>query len=407
MKRWIATITVVLACGAGGFFWYQGREKTPEAAAPVFASATLQDVKKTINGIGTLQALKVLDHSTPVAGEVQQVVKVGQQVRAGEVLAKLHQRSKEGELQEVQAQVREAELALQGAQLQLQVKLAEQQDTIQQKTQTVQKALQDLQQKRKKLKVQQELYRVGAISRAEEEEALLGVTTATQNLQESTQSLQDAREALTRLKSTLQQSVEDSSLKLDHARSKLERLKKGEETTVKAGLSGTVTEVRAVVGQTVSAGTLVTVQDTSTLLVRVSVDETQIQQVRVGKRAEVRLDALKGVTLQGRVTGISPVGRSEQNIPMFEVQVSLTDPPTTLKPGMSADVDVVVREARGVLTIPAQAVQSVNGRHYVQVKRQSEVEYLPVVLGDQEGDRVVVKEGLSPGDQVQLPGGTP
>lgn len=412
MKGLLAGVfTVLLVGGAGGWYWWQSRPRPPETGGAVFASATLQDVKKSINGIGTLQAAQLLDHSTPLAGTLTAVVKVGQQVKRGQVLAQIQQSSKASDLQDARTLVQEAKQALQSAKLQQQVKTAEQQELIRQKTQAVHKALQDLKRKKEHLEVQNKLYGVGAISRAERDTASTDAEAARQAVQEAQLALQDAKHALARLQSTWQMSLQESQLKLQNAQSKMNRLQQGERFTLRSSMEGTVTDVKGSVGQTVNAGVLVSVQNTDQLVVRVTVDETQIQQVTVGARAEVRLDALKGTVLQGKVTQISPVGRNEQNIPVFDVQVELISPPDTLKPGMSADVDVIVREARGVLTIPAQAVETVNGRHYVQIRQGESVEYAPVELGDQEGDRVVVKSGLKPGDQVQVSGaaegGTP
>ena len=108
-----------------------------------------------------------------------------------------------------------------------------------------------------------------------------------------------------------------------------------------------VTAVAAEVGERAStAGALITVMDDRSLELAVQIDETEIGLVQLGQRVEQHLGALADETFVGEVTTISPVGRIQQNIPIFDVTIALDNPELVLRPGMTAEAEIVVRRSR-------------------------------------------------------------
>jgi HlyD family secretion protein len=112
-----------------------------------------------------------------------------------------------------------------------------------------------------------------------------------------------------------------------------------------------------------------TVADLSVMEVEIMVDETDIRNVRVGQPAEVRVDALEGIKIKGDVTEIGssaiPRGLTTQQASStntanqakdFKVEVTLKDPPPTLRPGLNATADITTARKEGVLAVPIQAV---------------------------------------------------
>jgi len=99
---------------------------------------------------------------------------------------------------------------------------------------------------------------------------------------------------------------------------------------------------------------------------------------------------------------ISPQGETVNNIPVFKVAVSLAPDPR-FRSGMSADGEIVVREAKDVLVIPKRAVERGQGGAYVtRLLPDGSTERVPVTLGLEDNTRVAVLEGLKEGDQVIL-----
>jgi HlyD family secretion protein len=148
------------------------------------------------------------------------------------------------------------------------------------------------------------------------------------------------------------------------------------KTTVVAPMDGIVTallkeEGEMVIGaQSFSPTVIMTVADLSVMETEVMVDETDIRSLSLGQEAEVRVDALEGVKIKGQVTEIGSsaivraTGAATQTTTTstanqakdFKVTVTLLDPPATLRPGLNATADIKTAARKNVLTVPIQAV---------------------------------------------------
>ena len=151
-----------------------------------------------------------------------------------------------------------------------------------------------------------------------------------------------------------------------------------EKTTVVAPMTGVVTSLVKEEGETVigaqsfSPTVIMTVADLSVMEVEILVDETDIRNVQLGQKAEVRVDALEGVKITGEVTEIGssaiPRGTSAaaaagqatastaNQAKDFKVVVTLKDPPPSLRSGLNATADVETARKPGVVAVPIQAV---------------------------------------------------
>jgi HlyD family secretion protein len=115
--------------------------------------------------------------------------------------------------------------------------------------------------------------------------------------------------------------------------------------------------------------TLLTIADMSVITAEVKVDETDIVNVKLGQPAEVSIDAIPRKTFHALVTEIgnnaivrsSGVSTSQQTSASqeakdFKVVVTLQDPPTDLRPGLSATAKITTATRSNALTIPIQAL---------------------------------------------------
>jgi len=108
------------------------------------------------------------------------------------------------------------------------------------------------------------------------------------------------------------------------------------------------------------------------------------------------------------VTAISPSARIQQNIAVFYVTVNIPNPERKLRPGMTAEGEIIAEEIPNALTIPKRAVQTVRNQAYVDVLQpDGSKETVRVVLGPDDGVNQVVLEGLEPGQSVVLPSRAP
>ena len=174
--------------------------------------------------------------------------------------------------------------------------------------------------------------------------------------------------------------------------------------TMTAPFDGTIVSVGAAVGDLVSSNTVViTLADLSDLRVRAIVDETDITNVEIGQEATITFDALAGARFRGKVLEVPLQGKLSQNVLTYEVPVSLEGAAgESLKPGMTANLSIVVGRRQNVLLLPVMAVRQGEEGSVVLVQdspRQPAAE-TPVVLGLSDGVNVEVRRGLNEGDRV-------
>lgn len=140
------------------------------------------------------------------------------------------------------------------------------------------------------------------------------------------------------------------------------------KTSFYAPIPGTVTQLAIERGEIVVTGTMnnpgtviLTIADMSAMKVEADVDETDVSSVALGQPVTVKVDAFPDLTLPGSVVEIanspkiSESGTQEQQT-NFEVDVGISNPPSSLRPGMTADVEIRTAQKDGVLTVPIQAV---------------------------------------------------
>jgi len=171
-----------------------------------------------------------------------------------------------------------------------------------------------------------------------------------------------------------------------------------------APFNGTVISIGAEVGDLVSSGTtVVTLADLAELRVLALVDETDISQVEVGQEVEITFDAFPGRRFQGKVLEVPLHGKLVQNVVKYEVPVSLEGTKgVALKPGMTANLKMVVGRRENALLVPVLAVQDSEEGKVVRVQDtlSGSTMLVPVEVGLSDGTYVEVVRGLNEGDQI-------
>jgi len=172
---------------------------------------------------------------------------------------------------------------------------------------------------------------------------------------------------------------------------------------LRAPFDGVVAGVNVTVGEMASVGSpVITVLDPSRFRAVVSVDEIDVGFLAEGQTAEVTLDALPDVVVNGTVERIAPVAIFDGGVVYYEVTIGLDTTGAPVRADMSANATVLVQELTDVLTIPTWVVRvdSGTGQTYVYRPAGDDVERVDVDLGVRYEGRVQVLDGLSEGDQV-------
>jgi HlyD family secretion protein len=173
-----------------------------------------------------------------------------------------------------------------------------------------------------------------------------------------------------------------------------------------APFDGTVIAVGAEVGDLVSSNTaVVTLADLSSLQVLAVVDETDISQVQVGQQAQITFDAFPGRKFQGKVLEVPLEAKLVQNVVSYDVPVSLEGANSVaLKPGMTANVKIVVGQRQNALLLPVLAIQQGEDGNVVLVQDSTTGKTVatPVEVGLSDGTYVEIVRGLNEGDRVAV-----
>jgi multidrug efflux pump subunit AcrA (membrane-fusion protein) len=211
------------------------------------------------------------------------------------------------------------------------------------------------------------------------------------------------------LRST-QLSMEKAEVALKKAENDLEQAQDElDKTMIIAPFSGTVTEINVEEGDTVSAAVFAStvifkLVDTDHLELKATVDEIDIDQVTVGQKADLNLDALPDEAFSGVVTFIDPLSLMEGGIVVYEVTIRLDNAAALgLKEGMTAEADIIIEERTDVLLIPERAIYSdESGNSMVAVLVGEEIEEREVSVGISSGLEVEVTGSLNEGEVVVI-----
>jgi HlyD family secretion protein len=151
-----------------------------------------------------------------------------------------------------------------------------------------------------------------------------------------------------------------------------------------------------------------TLPDLDNMQVKLKVHESVVKKVRPGMNATLQIDALPGAVLHGKVKSVATLAQSDDwgrgGVKEYETVVTIDDLPTEagLRPGMTAEVKILVKTIPDALTVPVSAVTESGGKHVCYVVTPSGVERREVKVGEGNEQLVQVLEGLAEGEQVVL-----
>jgi HlyD family secretion protein len=186
-------------------------------------------------------------------------------------------------------------------------------------------------------------------------------------------------------------------------------------TRIVSPVDGTVVSRNVDVGQTVAASfqtpTLFTIaQDLTKMQIDTSVDEADIGRVKLGDDVDFTVDAYPDVTFKGKVGQVRIAPITVQNVVTYDVVVMVDNPELKLKPGMTANVSIIVAQKKDVLKVPNAALRF---RPAVKEggqprKRQSSARggggSIYILAGDKP-ERIPITLGISDGNFTEVAGG--
>lgn len=169
---------------------------------------------------------------------------------------------------------------------------------------------------------------------------------------------------------------------------------------VRAPFNGVVVEMKTAMGESVAAGSpLFTVADLDTLWIELSIPESRIYQAEVGADVDARFDGLPGTVFKGRIFQLGAA--LDERSRVLKVLADVDNPGHRLKAGMFGQVRLLTEADKGILGVPANALQSIDGFAYLFVRVEEDLfELRRVKAGVQQDGMVPIHAGIDHEDQV-------
>jgi len=174
---------------------------------------------------------------------------------------------------------------------------------------------------------------------------------------------------------------------------------------IRSPIDGFVTERPQYAGELATANQpLLTVMDTSTLIAKAHIAQSDAAQLKVGNLAQIRVAGSED-PIPSKVTLVSPALDSGSTTIEVWVQSNKSNP--ALRPGMTAQIQITARSAKDALTVPASAVfKNDDGSEYVVIAESgSHAAIKAIQVGIRGKDRVQVTSGINAGDKIITSGG--
>lgn len=407
-NRTILIIFLIVVVGIAGFLYTRGANADPTSG---FQTTTIErgNLTATIGATGTVRPKQSTVLVWQAAGTVEDVhTNVGESVRAEQVLAVLSKTSLPQSIILAEADLINAQKSLDDlmnsntAQAEAVVALRDAQEAYEKAENYYDSLFKPYEYDRIVYKRKQTPFgmkripeiKTVKVDKADDET----IKNAGQDLALAKSKLDDAQRNYDLLEDGNTAEIVAAQARLDAAQATLNMAR------LTAPFAGTVTESYPLPGDQVAAGaTAFRLDDLSSLYVDVQVSEVDINSVALGQPATLTFDAILDREYHGQVVEVASVGTVDQGVVNFKVTVQLLDADASVKPGMTAAVNIVVEEIQDVVLVPNRAVRLVDGERVVyllidgqsikkEIRLGSSSDTMSVVaVGDvQEGDVVIL-----------------
>jgi len=367
-KILFAIFVLIVASGIGLYAYLPALQSdSAENEPPATVEVVRRSLQTHVAETGTIQPSKTIEIKSQFSGEVAQLfVSNGQPIKKGELLAIIRQESSQArQVAQLRAAIQEERLNVNTA-------------------------------KREWVR-SQSLFKKGFIARQEleisEHEYQLTLVRLELAERQLLLALGGNEELFTRYQEGSTQST------------------RPEEFQVRSPSDGTILEILVNAGEIITSGTatfgggtvLMKLADLSRMIVKAKINEVNIPRVAVNQDVDIRLDALPGQLFKGRVTAIAAQGVKEENIVTYDVTIAIINADSTLKPMLTANVDIVTKRLEDVLTIPLEVLQVKHGDDIVEILANGTRKNQKVRVAFRTDTQAVITKGLKEHDQIVIP----
>ena len=359
MKKFFKILLgLVIALVLIGTFVFLYRKSRPQKIVYDVVAPKVANLEKTTVATGKIEPRDEILIKPQISGIIDKVYKdAGERVKKDEVIARVKVIPELGQLNSAESRLRLAEI-------------------------NATQAEQDFERTQK-------LYELQLISREEYEQGEVAVKQAREEKQAAKDNLEIVRDGIT------QNSASYSS------------------TLIRSTIDGLILDVPIKVGNSVimantmnDGTTIATVADMNDLIFRGNIDETEVGRIHEGMPVKLTIGALQNLSFNATLEYISPKGVENNGANQFEIKAAIHVPDSvTMRSGYSANAEIVLQHAYGVLTVPESTIEFVGDSTFVYVQTDSLPEQtfkrVPVEIGISDGLNIEVKAGISEADKLR------
>lgn len=362
MKRYFKYILMALAAvvfiGTFVFLYIKSQPKPVEYNE---FEPKLMDIRKTTVVTGKIEPRNEVNVKPQISGIITEILKeAGQKVEAGEVIAKVKVIPDMSSLSAAQARVRLAGI--------------------------------NERQARTDFEREKTLFDKGLVSADEYDK----IAQALRQAREESAAAQDNLEV-----------VRDGVSKTNASAS---------STLIRSTVTGLILDIPVKVGNSVilantfnDGTTIATVANMNDLIFRGNIDETEVGRLTTGMTMKITIGALQDLKFDARLEYISPKATDQNGANQFEIKAAVNLPTSSeqIRSGYSANAEIVLAEARGVLSVPESAIEFSGNDTFVYVVKGSgkekTYERRKVTTGLSDGINIEIRSGLKKGETVRGP----
>lgn len=357
LKISLGVLFLLILCGTFAFLWYKTR---PVKEVYQIVVPRTDTIEKRAVATGKVEPRDEVLIKPQISGIISEIYKeAGEQVRQGEVIAKVKVIPEMATLNSAESRVNVARISLD--------------------------------QTRRDFDRVKELYGSGVISKEEFE-------TSQTTLSKAEEEMQNAKDNL----EIVQNGIASRNAELSN-------------TQIRSTITGMILDVPVKVGNSViqsntfnDGTTIATVADMSNMQFQGNVDETDVGKLHEGMPVQLTIGALQNVELDARLEYVAPKSTESNGVILFEVKAAVEIPEGVfVRAGYSANASVVIRSREGVLTLPEGCVEFEEGKTYVQVltgpedAEEQTFERREVKVGLSDGVNIEITEGVTADDKVR------
>ena len=334
-----------------GTFVFLFKKSKPEKEEFQEIEATLQNIRKTTIITGKIEPRNEVNIKPQINGIISELCKeAGQQVQAGEVIAKLKVIPDMNSLSSAQSRVRLAGI--------------------------------NLEQARTNFEREKALYDKQLVSAEEYDQVLQAYNQAKEEMSAANESLEVIRDGVSKSNAT------------------------GSSTLVRSTISGLILDIPVKAGNsviqanTMNEGTTVaSVANMNDLIFDGNIDETEVGSISEGMGVTITIGALQDYSLEATLEYISPKAVEVNGANQFEIKAAVrVNSDKMIRSGYSANAEIVLASADSVLTVPESVLEFSGDSTFVYRKNGEAYDRIQVQTGISNGVNIEIKEGLNKGD---------